>query len=167
MALQGIRSPEEALEVFNQFIGNVRLYLRDFPQLNRLVDGVETEDRMIAFFAIDAISDWNSTPPLIGNLGFTDFVNRGWTSVLRSGTILHTLTSVGILQTRNHLPFSDGGLNVAVSDKTPQIQAWIQLLDLQWQRQKKQIKTAMNIEQLLGGQGGVASEYSEIFYFNL
>lgn len=168
MALQGINSPEEARESFNQFVGNVRLFLRDFAELNRLVDGVETSDRMIAFFAIDAISDWNSTPPLIGNFGFVDFVNRGWVSLLRLGTVVQTITSVGILQTRNHLPFSDGGLNIAVSDKTPQIQAWVQLFDHRWQTQKQQVKTAMNIEQLLGGgQSGVSSDYSELFYFNI
>ena len=36
-------SPQEDLI---RFVSEVRMYLRDFPELNRLIDGEETSDRM-------------------------------------------------------------------------------------------------------------------------
>jgi len=165
MTLQGasdISRIAGASDAFNQFVSDTRFFLRDFPELNRLVAGFESSDRFIAFATIDALSDFNSTPPLLGRFGFTDFVQHDWIYLLRIGAVLNVLTSVGILQTRNHLPFSDGGINVAVSDKTPLLQSWIQLLTHRWETGKTRIKIARNIEQLLGGEGGVASEYFDI-----
>lgn len=144
---------------FQQFLSTVRLFLRDFPELNRLVAGEETSDRMLAWAAIDAISDFNGTPPDLGTYTFSDLMAKNQHSLLRIGTVLNVLYSVGILQTRNHLPFSDGGLNVAVSDKTPLIQSWIQMLERRWDSQKNRVKTAWNIESLLGGSVGAHSEY--------
>jgi hypothetical protein len=165
MSLQGLQNPaliQVANEKFHQFVENVRLFIRDYPELNRLVDGEESSNRLIAFSAIDAISNFNSTPPILGQFGFLDFTDRGWTSLLRIGTVANLLISVGLLQTRNQLPFSDGGLNVSVSDKTPLLQNWIQLFQNQWENQVRQLKVALNINQLFGVDGGVASEYFDI-----
>lgn len=165
MTLQGtddISRIAGASDEFNQFVADTRLFVRDFPELNRLVAGVESSDRMIAFCAIEAISYFNSQPPLIGGYGFSSFVQNGWLHLLRLGTLCNLLTSVGLLQTRNHLPFSDGGLNVAVSDKTPLLQSWIQIICSRWERQMQQVKIASNISQLLDGSGGIASELFDI-----
>lgn len=156
-----------ATQTFNQFVAGVRLYLRDFPELNRLVAGEETSDRMIAFCALEAISDFNSEPPHLGVYSFERFMERGWAHKLRLGTIINILTTVGLLQTRNHLPFSDGGLNVAVSDKTPLLQSWIQLLTAKWERWMQRTKVADNINNLLTDNTGVASEYFAVHgYFD-
>lgn len=165
MTLQGAADTAHiagASPAFNQFVTDTRYFLRDLPELNRLVAGQESSDRMIALCTVNAISEFNSQPPLIGNYNFSNFVQFGWLDELRTGTIIKILTSVGILQTRNHLPFSDGGLNVAVSDKTPLLQSWIQLFKMDWIQWKQQVKVAKNIEQLLTGQGGVASELFDI-----
>jgi len=86
------------------------------------------------------------------------FVSKGWIHPLRIGTINELLHMVGLLQTRNHLPFSDGGLNVAVSDKTPLLQSWIQLFGAKWENWKQKTKVAQNISGILTGAGGVSSE---------
>ena len=164
MTLQGAADTVHiagASPAFNQFVSDTRYFLRDFAELNRLVAGQESSDRMIALCTVNAISEFNSQPPLISSYNFSAFVSKGWLDPLRTGTI-KLLTSVGILQTRNHLPFSDGGLNVAVSDKTPLLQSWIQLLKGDWLQWKQQVKVAENISQLLDGQGGVASELFDI-----
>jgi hypothetical protein len=148
-----------ASEEFCQFVASVRLYLRDFPELNRLVAGEETSDRMIAWAAIDAMEDFNGTPPLIGTFVFSDLAQRGLRSLLLKGTLINILMSVGLLQTRNHLPFSDGGLNVAVSDKTPLLQSWINILMRQWEMGKNNVKRAINIENMLTGPSGAHTEY--------
>lgn len=161
-ALQGLADPAlipGASVEFCQFVATIRLYLRDFPELNRLVAGEESSDRMIAWAVIDAIEDFNGTPPMIGTYTFSDLLSQGQASLLRKGAVVNLLTSVGILQTRNHLAFSDGGLNVAISDKTPLLQSWIQLFQQQWETGKQRVKVAWNIEALLGGPSGAHTEY--------
>lgn len=147
---------------FEQFVSGVRLYLRDHPALNRLIHGEETNDRMIAWCVMDAISEFNGTPPLLGTYSFTYFMENNLQSLLRKGTVICILESVGLLQTRNHLPFNDGGLSVSVSDKTPLLQSWIDRFRAKWDPEVKQVKIAMNIDSLLDGGGGVASEYFAI-----
>lgn len=137
-----------------QFIGTVRLFMRDYPALNRLIAGEEHSDRMIAWAVVDALDDFNATPPMT-NFGLTNFPSS---SILLRGTVINLLQSVGLLMTRNHLTFSDGGLQVGVSDKTPLIQSWIQMFSNTYEEKKKQLKIAMNIEG--GWGGGVHSEYS-------
>ncbi len=161
-ALQGLADPAAipgASIEFCQFVSTIRLFMRDFPELNRLVAGEESSDRMIAWAVIDAIEDFNGSPPQIGTFVFSDLLTRGLGSLLRKGAILNLLTSVGILQTRNHLSFSDGGLNVAISDKTPLLQSWIQMFQQQWETGKQRVKVAWNIEALLGGPAGSHTEY--------
>ncbi len=158
--LQGMDNPliPGATQTFNVFVSQTRLFMRDFPELNRLVAGEESSDRMIAFAATEAMSDFNSEPPHLGFYTFDMFVSKGWIHPLRIGTINELLHMVGLLQTRNHLPFSDGGLNVAVSDKTPLLQSWIQLFGAKWENWKQKTKVAQNISGILTGAGGVSSE---------
>ena len=162
MTLQGLPETEMipgASQEFNQYVMTIRLFLRDFPALNRLVAGEESSDRMIAWAVIDAIEEFNGNPPIIGTYTFSDLISNQQASLLRKGTLVNLLMSVGILQTRNHLPFSDGGLNVQVSDKTPLLQSWIQLFRRQWEMGMNRVKAQWNIEQLLGGPSGAHSEY--------
>ena len=146
-----VPSHDVALE---QFIGAVRLFLRDYAQLNRLIAGEEHSDRMIAWAVIDALDDFNSTPP-VSNYTLTNFPSM---SILLRGTAINLLQSVGLLMTRNHLTFSDGGLQVGVSDKTPLIQSWIQMFSNMYEEKKQRLKIALNIEG--GWGGGVHSEYA-------
>jgi len=146
-----VPSHDVALE---QFIGSVRHFMRDYEKLNRLIAGQEHSDRMIAWAVVDALDDLNSTPPLT-NYSLTNFPAM---SLLLRGTVITLLQSVGLLQTRNHLTFSDGGLQVGVSDKTPLIQSWIQMFGNSYEEKKQRLKTALNIEG--GWGGGIHSEYA-------
>jgi hypothetical protein len=137
-----------------QLINTVRMYLRDYPELNRLIQGVENSDRMIMWAIADAIDDWNSTPPLIPAASLESFPSK---SLLLRGTVIALLESLGLLMTRNHLTFSDGGIQVGVSDKTPLIQSWLQLLGNKYEEKKLKLKIAINIE--LGWGHGLSSEY--------
>lgn len=143
-------SAQIALE---QFVGVVRMYLRDSPELNRLIQGEEHSDRLIAWAIIDALEDFNVTPPFTA-YQLTNFPSK---SLLRQGAVINLLESVGLLMTRNHLNFSDGGIQVGVSDKTPLIQSWIQLFTNKYEDRKNKIKIALNIEN--GWGGGIHSEY--------
>lgn len=139
---------------FEQFAEVVREFMRDHPELNRLTQGVEHSPRLIMWAIADAIDDWNTTPPLIGPVSILNFPSR---HLLLRGTVINLLESLGLLQTRNHLTFSDGGIQVGVSDKTPLIQSWIQMFRNAYEVKKNKLKVAINIEQ--GWGGGVHSEY--------
>ena len=141
------------LILLEQFVGIVRAYMRDYPELNRLIKGEEHSDRLVAWAVIDAIDDYNTTPPMT-RYGLMNFPSR---HLLLRGTVISLLESVGLLMTRNHLTFSDGGIQVGVSDKTPLIQSWIQMFTNKYEQKKKELKIAINIEN--GWGGGLHSEY--------
>lgn len=136
-----------------QFVGIVRAFMRDQPELNRLIKGEEHSDRLIAWAIIDAIDDFNTTPPMT-SYGLINFPSK---HILLRGVVVSLLESVGLLMTRNHLNVSDGGIQVGISDKTPLIQSWIQLFSNKYERKKKELKIAINIEN--GWGGGLHSEY--------
>lgn len=136
-----------------QFVGLIRAFMRDHSELNRLFQGEEHSDRLIAFAVIDALEDFNTTPPMT-NYQLSNFPSK---SLLRYGTLINLLESIGLLMTRNHITFSDGGVQVGISDKTPLIQSWIQLFTNKYETKKDRLKVALNIEG--GWGGGVHSEY--------
>jgi hypothetical protein len=143
----------------NELVAMIRLYIRDFPELNRLIKGEETSNRMIAWAIIDALDDWNTTPPFIGNASIMNFPSI---SLLREGAVIRILESVGLLQTRNQMSYSDGGISVSVSDKTPLLMNWIQMFRQSYEQKKDRMKASMNIEMGMAGTG----TFSEYFVIN-
>lgn len=143
--------PSANLEL-NNFVQQVRLFLRDYPELNRLIAGVENSNRQIVWAITDCLDDFNTTPPFT-QFGLSNFPSK---SLLLRGTVIALLESVGLFQTRNHLSFSDGGIQVGVNDKTPFIQSWLQLFKSSYEEKKNRLKVAYNIEQ--GWGGGLHSE---------
>lgn len=153
-----------ASQRMNEVVATVRLYMRDFPELNRLIKGEETSDRMIAWAVADTLDDFNSSPPFIGQVGLTNFPS---TSLLREGTVIRVLESVGLLQTRNQVQYNDGGISFSVSDKAPLLLQWINMFKSNYEQKKIRIKSSMNVELAMTGHG-VLSEYFIIngLYFN-
>jgi hypothetical protein len=155
--LQGLAQPET--DLFKAFIQSVRLWLRDFAELNLLIRGQESSDRMIAFAIHDFLSDFNGTPPFT-SFALEDMVARNLQSLALRGTSISLLQSVMFIHMRNHLPFSDGGLSVQINDKAPLIQSILQLLQSQYEQNKRMVKTANNIQGILdSGPSGVHSDY--------
>jgi hypothetical protein len=154
--LQGIPGISPATQNFVQM---VRLYLRDYSELNRLISGEETSDRMIAWAVLDAVSDFNSTPHPT-NVSLEDMMEMNLQSLLLRMTVTSVIESVGLLQTRNHINYSTGGMNVGVNDKTPLLLNWLQYFKGYTEQMKTRVKVSMNINSILGsGHHGVHSEY--------
>lgn len=158
MSLQGIRQPTK--DTLNNHIEGVRLFMRDFAGLNLLIQGEESSDRMLAFATMTFLSDFNGTPPFSG-LSLDDMYARHLAALAIRGTTIIVLQSLMIIYNRNHLPFSDGGMSVAINDKAPMIQAILQVLQSAYEQNKRTTKTALNIEQLLDGTApnGLHSDY--------
>ena len=159
--LQGVQAFSPAMQ---QFVQVVRLFMRDHPQLNRLVAGEESSDRMIAWATMDALSDFNGTPPLIGTFTLEALLQLDQQSLLLRMVTCSLLESVGLLQTRNHVNYSNGGINVGVNDKTPLIMNWLQYFKGTTEQAKQRVKVALNINQILGP--GNAGMHSELWAIN-
>ncbi len=155
MALQGVQGMSDTMKAFVQM---VRLYLRDFEELNRLIAGEESTDRMIAWAVLDALSNFNGTPHFT-NATLDELLAINQQHLLLRMTTEALIESVGLLQTRNHLNYSDGGLNVGVNDKTPLIMNWLQYYRSYTEQLKQRVKVAMNINSILGPSNrGIHSE---------
>lgn len=155
MTLQGVAGVSDAMKAF---VHEVRLFMRDWPELNRITAGKESSDRMIAWSVVDALSRFNGTPH-ITYYTLEDLLAQQQNHLLLRMTVETLLESLGQLQTRNHLNYSAGGINVGVNDKTPLILQWLGLFKSSTQQRLQQVKVGMNIEGLLDGSSGVHSEY--------
>lgn len=156
--IQGIESMSDAMKVFVQV---VREYLRDHEELNRLIAGKETSNRLIAWSVLDAISKFNGTPHLT-SLSLEDLLGRNQQHLLVRMTVISVIESVGLLQTRNHINYSNGGLNVGVNDKTPLLMDWLRYFSASTDQLMQRVKVALNIEGILGTPG----VHSELFSIN-
>lgn len=144
--------PSSHLEL-NALVNQVRSFMRDYPELNRLIAGYESSNRQIMWAILDCLDDYNTSPPFSA-FGISNFPSK---SLLVRGVVCSLLESIGLLQTRNHLQFTDGGIQVGVNDKTPFIQSWLQLFRNSYESKKERQKVAINIESAWGG--GIHSEY--------
>lgn len=154
MALEGIPGISQATR---DFIPVVREYTRDHPELNRLLAGVESDDRQIAWAIFDAMADFNGTPP-INTVSIEYLFQRNQQALLLRMTVCSLIESVGLLQTRNHLNYSTGGTTVGINDKTPMLMQWLQYFKSYTEQMKQRVKVAFNIESILGD-SGIHSEY--------
>ena len=153
--LQGIPSMSQT---FRDFIQVVRLYLRDFPELNRIVSGEESSDRQIAWAVYDAVADFNGTPHFT-TLTLEDLLQKQQQALILRMTVCTLIESVGLLQTRNHINYSIGGINVGVNDKTPLLMSWLSYYRAYTEQMKQRVKVAINIEGILGpSHSGIFSE---------
>lgn len=143
----------------NEMIAYVRTYMRDFPELNRLIVGYESNPRMIAWAIVDALDDWNTTPPFLGPVSLEGFPSK---HLLARGAVIALLESVIMLQMRNQLSFSDGGITVQVNDKAPMLMQFVQLMKAHYEEKKNRMKSSMNVEFAMIGAG----HFSEYFVIN-
>ncbi len=123
--------------------------------MNRLIDGVETSDRLIAWAVIDTLDDISNTPPMLGFFSVDTFPYK---HLLLRGTVIAILESVGLLQMRNQISYSDGGISVQASDKAPMIMQWISMLRTMYEQKKKDFKMAYNLQQGFDAQS-IMSDY--------
>lgn len=150
-------------QTYRDFVQMVRFYTRDFPELNRIVSGEESSDRQIAWAVLDALSDFNGTPHFT-SMTLEDLLSRNQHSLLLRMTTIVLIESVGLLQTRNHINYSNGSINVGVNDKTPMLMNWLQYFKATTEQMKARVKVALNIEGILGPTN--SGVHSELWFVN-
>jgi len=139
----------------DQAVGAVRQYLGDRPENNKIIPGFEVSNDSIKLAIELAIDEFNNTPP------FMQFTLATFPSkvVIIHGSIVHCLIMAGIIQSRNYLQFSDGGISEILGDRAQQYQGWIQQISSQVKNYKQssdEIKIAINME---NGWGVAPSPY--------
>jgi len=155
VSLEGIPGVTQTMR---NFVQDVRLYMRDLPELNRIVRGEESSDRQIAWSILDALSDFNGTPHFT-SMSLEEMLMRNQHALLRRMTVISLIESVALLQIRNHINYSTGGINVGVNDKAPLLLSWLQYYKSYTDQLKQRVKVALNIEGILGpSNSGVHSE---------
>lgn len=138
----------------------LRMFLNDTPELNRLIRRQESDDPKLDLAIALALDDFNITSPLISTYRVETFPSL---YMLIYGATIQVLRSAGILQSRNELTYSSGGVSVRIFDKTQNYQAWIAQFVAEYERKKSNYKISLNVMNALAG--GVASEYALLNYF--
>lgn len=125
----------------------VRRFIRDQPKLNALIQKHESDEDEIKLAINMAISDWNSTPPLLPPVGLDNFPVFDWLIV---ASAMFVLQSAGVLQYRNEMPFNDSGITVNPWSKGP---AYTNLAGM-WanmvETKKREYKIAINYGRTFG-----------------
>jgi hypothetical protein len=134
----------------------LRLFLRDTPELNRLLRKKETPDDLLEFSIEMTISDWNSTPPLIGGVSIMTFPGL---YMLMLGSAINVLISQGIYQARNELTYQAGNSSFQRFNKSNYYMQWMINLDNKYQQNKRNMKIHQNVSR---GWGGANSEYDRL-----
>lgn len=138
----------------------LRMFLNDTAELNRLIRQEESDDNKLDLAIRLAIDDYNITAPIIGTTTIANFPSI---YLLIHGSAIQTLKSAGILQSRNQLEYSSGGITVRTFDKTQLYQSWIMQFYQDYERKKLDLKKLANIES--AWPGGVHSEYQQIYWY--
>lgn len=162
-----LNSPQElsteSRRTLEGLIQQVRLFMRDYPSVNRLLKGEESSDRAIAWALMDACSEWSATPPLLGNVSPSSHPAPHLLIRCATATLLQ---SVSFLQTRNNLSYSDGEVSINSSSRSPELTQQAAMLMQSYESQKQRLKIAQNIE---GGWGtGLHSDLlgANAYYLN-
>jgi hypothetical protein len=138
----------------------LRLFLNDTPELNRLTRKYESDDPRLDLAIQLALDDYNVTPPLLDTATVVSYPSL---FLLIYGAAIQVLRSQGLLQSRNELVYSSGGVSVRIFDKTQLYQSWIAQFVAEYERKKQNYKMALNINNALGS--GIGSEYGTLTAF--
>jgi hypothetical protein len=156
MTLEGIEGMSVEMQAM---VVAVREYMRDYPELNRLTAGQESSNRMIAFAIQDAVSQYNMTPPMT-RIALRDILALEGRYLLVRMVVTTLIESVALLSMRNHLNYSVGGMNVGINDKAPLMMNFLQYYKASTDQLLQRMKTAININSILGSEHyGMPSEY--------
>ena len=150
-------SQAKAIEVARK---QLRLFINDTAELNRLIRQEETDADHLDLAINLAIDDYNITSPPLSFAYIDSFPSL---YLLLHGAAIQTLKMAGILQSRNELNYSSGGVTVRTFDKTRNYQSWITMFMQDYERKKLNFKISQNIATSMGF--GIHSEYNIINWF--
>lgn len=132
-------------------VEHVREYLSDYPEENLLLDREEMSDTYIELCMELAVSEFNILPPRSAHT-VDNFPSM---SLLLLATCWQMYQGKAALMARNHLSYSDGGLQIPVEEKYEIYQTLANHFKEQYETAAGRLKIHMNMED---GWGGVFSD---------
>lgn len=124
----------------------VRMFLRDQPGYNILLDDVEFKTADIENAAKLTVFKWNSYVPISNYTAITDI--NPYLALLSICSIL--LRSEGLRQLRNQSNAQDGGIAaVGLDEKESLYRQWSDALGAEFDEKTRQIKLQQNLECLM------------------
>jgi len=138
------------------YINMVYKFVRDSEPLNKLLNfKKESDPETMALYVDMALDNFNTEPPQT-SFTFETFPSM---NLLIKGAVIELLISNGLLQSRNRLNYSDGGISVQVSDKAGEYMQWINFLVQDYYRKLMKIKEEINILNGFGDGSGPGDPY--------
>ena len=131
----------------------VRLYIRDHVDYNRLIDEQEFTDERIVFARDLTIDMFNVLPP-VTTYELEDFPNR---YVLLMGTLHNLFLGEAAMAARNQMSYSDGGLTIPIEERFEYYSNLAGQYGAQFNQLAQQLKIHKNIED---GWGSVGSDFA-------
>lgn len=144
-----VQLPSDAFRITSE---DIRMFMRDQPEYNILLDDIEFADSDITRAMRLAVAKWNAIPP-ITSMPDASQMNE-W--VLLCGVCCILLKSEGLRQMRNQLQTQDGNIApVGLDEKEAIYLKWSMVFCEEFERLAKQAKIQQNMESILSsGSGG-------------
>ncbi len=139
----------------------IRMFLRDQPEYNILLDDVEFEDKDILLAMKLTVSKWNAITPMT-NMTDPNSLNS---YILLFGVCGFLLKSEGLRQVRNQLQTQDGNISpVGMDEKESLYMRWASHFQNEFATRAQALKIQANVEVLLDAgsdmkTAGFGSEY--------
>lgn len=130
---------------------DVREYISDYPDKNLLLDDIEFSNTFIELCMELGISEYNVIPPRTGY----DLSNFPSKSLLMLATLWQMYLGRSALMARNHLTYTDGGLQIPVEEKYELYRNLSDTYRAQFLEAASKLKIAINME---AGWGEVRSD---------
>jgi hypothetical protein len=139
-------------------VDEVREYVSDFPSENLLLDRQEFSDTFITLCIDMAAEEYNQLSPMSA-YNSTTFPSK---SLLLTGTLWKMYAGKAALLARNHMSYSDGGLQIPVEERMQLYQSLAQDFGNQFSSGASRLKVSENVA---GGWGEVYSDNSVLPWF--
>ena len=131
-------------DVPEKIISDIRVYMGDLPEFNRLVEGTEISDEKIKLAVQLWLDSFNNSPPMLIKRYTPENFNNYL--ILFHGAIIEIMKMAGIVQSRNTLRFNDGGAQFTVQDKGQEYMQWLNTFMRTHAQDVKDLKMALNAE---------------------
>lgn len=143
-------------ERLNRAVLSLRTFIRDKKELNSLLGNrFENSDDELKQAIMQALMDFNMTPPMIGRFTLATHPNK---YLLIQCAAMQAMMSSGIWHSREHMPSADGGTSADDHAKSAEYSSWMQQFYADYERKKSDLKTALNIEIAMNNMS-LSSEY--------
>ena len=125
----------------------LRMFLRDQPEWNILLDDIEFSDKDIELAMKLTVGKWNAITP-VTNVTSPDQLNE---YVLLCGVCGFLLKSEGLRQLRNQLQTNDGNISpVGIDEKESLYYRWALHFQQEFKEYATKIKIQENMESIMG-----------------